>query len=186
MTEQELINAPECVLGIDPGLSGAVVKLGRGCLECRRDFKGLSDIADAIQELSEGADTAAIEFVHSFPGQGSVSVFGFGRSVGVAFGALFCAGFGGAKPLEEVVPQVWQRYFRERCHLEKSALFDSRTLAEKIVPESAPFLQRVKDHGTGDALLIAAYRLLQGPLLKSRCLTPRLLRNSGLLPHRSR
>jgi hypothetical protein len=163
-------------------LSGAVVKLGRGCLECRRDFKGLSDIADAIQELSEGADTAAIEFVHSFAGQGSVSVFTFGRSTGVAFGALFCAGFGGAKPLEEVVPQVWQRYFRQLLRLQKEDPFESREIAAKIVPESAPFLQRVKDHGTGDALLIAAYRLLQGPLLKSRCLTPRLLRNSGLLP----
>ena len=173
--DQDLRFSPVCVLGIDPGISGAVCRIGKGRLDVRRDFKSLADIAVAIHDLSEGVDSAIIEFVHSRPGEGTCSVFSFGRSTGVAFGSLFSEGFGATRPLEEVHPVKWQNFFRQRLAIPREVEFSSREVASTILVSSSPYLARVKDHGTGDALLIAAYRLLQTPLLRSSCMTPRLL-----------
>ena len=175
MHGEELLLSPHCIMAIDPGMSGAVCVLGRGVFQVRRDFKSLVALAAAIKELSPFADSASIEFVHSRPGEGSVSCFTFGRSAGVAFGALFSEGFGVVKPLDEVPPQTWQAYFRQHFHLQKQAPFVSCEIAAKILPMSSPCLSRVKDHNTADSILIAAHRLMLGPLSMSRSLTKNLL-----------
>ena len=158
MDEQELINSPACVLAVDPGLSGAVCRIGCGYFNVRRDFRKLSDIALAIRDLAGDVSHAVIEFVHAMPGQGVCSMFSFGRASGVADGALaLCL----ACPVEEVSPQKWQNFFRQQQHLEKTDLFDSRTIAGNILPVSAPcFLKRKLDHNSADALLIAVWKLL--------------------------
>jgi hypothetical protein len=179
MGETDFVNAPVCVLAVDPGLSGAVCRLGKGHCDARRDFKSLADISNAIRELSSDTDSAVIEFVHSRPGEGTVSVFSFGRSTGVAFGALFLEGFGSQKPLEEVHPTRWQNFFRRTQGIPKELEFDSKSIASSIVPSYAPQLfSRVKDHGTADAFLMAAYRLLNEPL-SIRLLSPRLLQGNN-------
>lgn len=158
MTEKELINSPLQGLSIDPGQSGAVWKIGRGAFVGKRDFKCLRDIANAIKELSIGVDFAVIEGVGAMPGQGVTSMFSFGRSTGVAFGALF-ATLPVVCPIYEVWPQRWQNYFRA---LLPEKTFDSRQVAAKIFPESAPqFLSRKLDHGTGDSILLCTYILQQ-------------------------
>ncbi len=155
-----LLNNSECVLGVDPGTSGAVCILGRGVLEVRRDFKTKIAIAEAIDELSKfPVSHIAMEAVHAFPGQGVVSVFTFGRAAGVADGALALA-----LPklvVEYVSPQRWQGWFRNLLSIGKDREFDSREIAAKIVPESSPYLSRKKDHNSADAVLIAAWKLFQ-------------------------
>lgn len=157
MGEKELIQAPFCVLAVDPGLSGAVCRLGQGFFSIRRDFKAREDIAYAIRELSDEVTHAVIENVHAMPGQGVCSMFGFGRAAGVADGALAlcCPG-----PVVQVTPQMWQGFFRLRLGVQKPDPFDSRHIAARILPASAPYLSRKKDHNSADAILLAAWRIL--------------------------
>ncbi len=151
------MNAPACVLAVDPGLSGAVCRLGQGHFDVRRDFKTLPDIAHAIRDLSAGVSHAVIELVHAMPGQGVCSMFSFGRASGVADGALaLCL----ACPVEAVSPQKWQGFFRQLLGIPKGTDFDSRIVASKILLSSSPYLTRKKDHNSADAILLAAWRLL--------------------------
>lgn len=86
-----MVGAPILVLAVDPGKSGAVCRIGKGCFDVRRDFKDLQSIALAIADLARGCDYGIIENVHAMPGQGVVSMFTFGKATGTAFGALFLA-----------------------------------------------------------------------------------------------
>jgi crossover junction endodeoxyribonuclease RuvC len=165
--EKELLNTPALVLAIDPGLSGAVCRLGQGKLEILRDFKIKTDIARAIKTLSAGVSHAIIEFVHAMPGQGVCSMFSFGRSAGVADGALSLA-LPEVQP-EEVSPQKWQGFFRAQFGILKGTEFDSRAIASKIFPSFAPYFKRVKDHNSGDAVLMAVWKAVQ---LQARGLGP--------------
>jgi hypothetical protein len=147
------------ILAVDPGLSGAVCKLENGCPYTIRDFKSLSHIAFAIQELSSGVTHAVIELVHAMPGQGVCSMFSFGRATGVADGALALA-----FPhlvIESVSPQKWQNYFRLRMGVTKEQQFDSRAIALRMFPSHADLFKRKKDHNTADAVLMAVWKASQ-------------------------
>lgn len=172
MTEKVLVDAPIQVLAVDPGKSGAVVRIGKGCFDVRRDFKDLRDIALAIQALAPGCDAAVIENVHAMPGQGVCSMFTFGKSTGTAFGALFLS-LAKSVPLLEVAPLKWQNFFRSGMGVDKSVALHSPSIAARLFPCSAqPYLQRVKDHNTADAILLATWFLLQGPEERQRLLQP--------------
>jgi hypothetical protein len=147
------------ILAVDPGLSGAVCRLERDILEIRRDFKTLPDIARAIQNLSAGVTHAIIEGVAARPGQGVCSMFSFGRSSGVADGALALC-FPNLT-VETVWPQKWQNWFRLKFCIGKEQAFDSRALAVKLFPSSAELFKRKLDHNSADATLIAVWKLCQ-------------------------
>lgn len=158
------------ILAVDPGQSGAVAVLSSpkvigktitGGLLVKRDFKTLQDIARAVLVLSPGVTEAVIEAVHAFPGQGVVSVFSFGRSTGVAFGALEVSLPGVI--LTQVSPQKWQNFFRGLLGILKDEEFDSRLVAMRVMPDSTQFLARKKDHGTADALLMAIWKVMSEP-----------------------
>lgn len=165
--EQKLINAPVCVLAVDPGSSGAVFKIGRGIFTGLRDFKCLQDIAKAIRLLAQDVDGvkvdyAMIEGVAARPGQGVCSMFSFGRASGVADGALCLA-----LPhltVEEVWPQRWQNFFRKWLGIEKGQEFDSRAIACRLFPSQADYFKRKKDHNSADAALIAVWKLFPSVL----------------------
>jgi len=161
MTEKLLVNAPVLVLAVDPGMSGAVCRIGKGLFEVKRDFKNFQDIAFAIADLAPGCDVGVIENVHAMPGQGVCSMFTFGKATGVAFGALSLS-LARSTPLLEVAPQKWQNFFRKELGVDKGVAFHSPTIATRLFPSFAPtYLKRVKDHNTADALLMAAWHLLQ-------------------------
>ena len=156
----DFLNSPHRVLGIDPGKSGAVAVIGRGKFEVRRDFKTFADIAYAVQALSEGVTHVVMELVHAYPGQGVVSCFTFGKTAGIAQGALALAL--PAVEIEEPAPHIWQKFYRQFLSLPKEADFDSRSLATRLFPcASASYLKRVKDHNTGDAILLALWKHYQ-------------------------
>lgn len=152
----EIFARPERVLGIDPGLSGAVAQIHRGVLEVRRDFKELEDIADAVV-FSVGQEAPAgifVESVHAMPGQGVCSMFNFGDAFGVAKGAVWACGH----PVTLVTPQKWQNWFREILHMGREP-FESAEIAAGLFPEQAGLFKRKLDHGSGDAVLLAIYGL---------------------------
>jgi len=96
-------------VGIDPGKSGGLAVID-GREICVNPMPGTEqDIWNSIRETSVEslavASFAAIEKVHSFPGQGVVSTGTFMRGYGFLRGCLTAAGI----PFEEVPPQEWMR-----------------------------------------------------------------------------
>lgn len=157
------------ILGIDPGLSGALAWVG---------FSGLSDpiLLDAAdmptvsvvsgkskrQELNLQAlsdlmqhpaipfpDAVWIEKVNAMPGQGVTSMFRFGQAFGAAAGVA--AGLG--LPTKYVRPQEWQKPFGIRGG-DKDR---SRLIASQLFPKRADLFKRKKDNGRSDAALIATF-----------------------------
>lgn len=162
LSEPSLISAPKCVIGIDPGLSGAVCKLGKGCFKVWRDFRHLPEIALAVKEAASEAPApslAVIEAVHAFPGQGVCSVWSFAEATATARTALqLCCPAGTASA--EVAPQRWQNFFRS---LHKTGReFDSRAVASWLFPSYTSLFKRKLDHNTADAVLITAWAMVQG------------------------
>lgn len=163
LTEKSLINANRCVIAIDPGLSGAVVRLGRGALQVYRDFKVPPEIALTVKSVCSGAvapDLAVIEAVHAFPGQGVCSVWSFSESTAYAKCALcLCAPPG--MTAQEVQPEAWQKFYRLAGLNPPGRDFDARAIALKLFPSYAHLFKRKKDHNSADAVLLGAYALIQ-------------------------
>lgn len=102
------------IIGIDPGLSGAIVVLGKGwsILAAHRMpvFKhrtGNRVDGAALAEMLRPWDDAhaVLEEVHAMPEDGAASAHTFGRSVGVAQGVVQTLSI----PLTEVSPVAWKR-----------------------------------------------------------------------------
>jgi crossover junction endodeoxyribonuclease RuvC len=169
---QEAVASPNAVIGIDPGQSGSVVRLGRGEILCWRGFKGLSDISSAVAGAMGVApevviEAVVVENVHAMPGQGVCSMFSFGKSTGVALGAVYTL-FG--SDIVEVSPQKWQNWFTRELGLEKGAgKFDSRKVIETILPGHKKTLshRRGLDHNACDAALLALWYLIERPTPQS-------------------
>ena len=155
------------ILGIDPGLTGAVAVLTEHGTRCYLDLvfdmpvttklsgKGNEVNAylfsDFILEMkTQDSDLrAVVERVHAMPGQGSTSMFGFGRSLGVIEGVL--AGYN--IPVQWVTPQKWKKKF-SLINKEKDA---ARGLILSMYPERSDLFSRKKDCGRADATLIGLY-----------------------------
>ncbi len=154
-----LLESPFSVLAIDPGVSGAVCRLGRGGFSLFRDFKTVSQIALAIQSCLHGAivDLAVLEHVHSMPKQGVVSTFTFGRATGAAEGALALCLPQGVR-LTQVEPQAWQKSFK-RAGEWRPGEEDSRETAKRLLPAYAHCFTRSDDHNSGDAVLMAVWAI---------------------------
>lgn len=160
------------IIGIDPGLTGAVVvvdseygivvhiydmpitKLSKGSKKNQVDGKALRDIL-ALWPNS----TVFLEQVQAMPRRdkdtgeeitmGSASSFNFGAGWGITFGVALCC----CQDVRLVVPTVWKRYWG-LLKTEKDA---ARVLAIQEFPVAGEALKRKKDSGRADALLIAQY-----------------------------
>jgi len=150
------------IMGVDPGASGALVILDTDdrsivvidmpTTKIKRGPRTVNQV-DAVA-LSRalhpyaGACTAAVEKVHSMPGQGVVSTFSFGRAAGVLEGVLAALDI----PFSLIPPQTWTKAMR---------LFGgkdgSRARAQELFPDQAHLFARKKDDGRADAALIACY-----------------------------
>lgn len=173
------------ILGIDPGLGGALALLPRpgACYEIkgsvppvapqielfdmptthngkgklRVDPKALADIIGGICfSLPEGATIEAIvEEVGSRPRQ--AGAFNFGKSVGVIHGVLAGQGV----PFSEVSPAVWKvaMGLQKRSPDETTDENKSRAraVASELFPAFTKQFSRKKDDGRAEALLLALY-----------------------------
>ena len=159
---------PERVVGIDPGLSGAVALLQEDC------FVGVWDIPLLIDDdgrkapcalatsrlLSEiKPDLVVIEQVNAMPsapgknGQrrtmGAQSMFNFGRG----FGLVEAAATINKLRIEYTRPASWKR----RCGLINAHKDIARLRAQEQWPQAQHELRLKKHHGRAEALLIARY-----------------------------
>jgi crossover junction endodeoxyribonuclease RuvC len=143
-----------CVLGIDPGISGAVAFYfpavpDRVVAEDMPVAGGAVDCATLAARIVQMApDLAIVERVGSMPGQGVSSTFKFGAAYGALHGIL------GALQIRTVLvtPQVWKKHFRLDSDKEKSRALALRTFAK--TPEH---FARKRDDGRAEAALLAVY-----------------------------
>ena len=143
-----------CVIGVDCGLSGAVafffpaapdrviaedMPVAAGMVDC-------ATLAARIRRMSPGL--AIVERVASMPKQGVSSTFKFGAAYGAILGVLAALEIRAVL----VTPQTWKKHFRLDSDKEKSRALALRTFAK--TPEH---FSRKRDHGRGEAALLALY-----------------------------
>jgi crossover junction endodeoxyribonuclease RuvC len=95
-------------IGIDPGSHGYIVVLdenGDHVTDLAIEDSTDQDIARLFHTLGDVKCVAAMEKVHSMPGQGVATTFAFGQNVGFLLGML--AAF--QIPYTLVTPQKWQK-----------------------------------------------------------------------------
>lgn len=162
------------IIGIDPGIGGAA------CAFFRADHEGPEFIADVIDmpAMEDGERRqiddlrlanwvrkmcpvrAFIENVQPMPSipdkktgkrrtMGAATSFRFGMVAGQIRATVRCCGV----PLTLIHPRTWKRYFS----LEGPNKEQSRHLALQLHPEAAHWLQRKKDDGRAEAILLARY-----------------------------
>jgi crossover junction endodeoxyribonuclease RuvC len=148
----------ETILGIDPGLSGALAFLRSDGLVIHDmptltagkkreiDEIELARLIDAAGPI----DHAFLEQVGTRPGEGAVGAFAFGRGYGLIRGILR-AHF---VPIINVTPAKWQRDLGIKTGAGKDA---ARAMAKERFQHQAGLFARVKDDGRADAALIALW-----------------------------
>ena len=155
---------PTHVLGIDPGLSGALALLRvstravEGIFDMpvtggRVDPARLAGIVEVCKMRGENV-VAAVEMVSSMPRQ--AGAFNFGVSAGCIHGVLGALGV----PMSLIPPGVWKPAVGlRRIEAESQAHNKSRAreLASRLWPEMADSFKRVKDDGRAEAALLARH-----------------------------
>ena len=148
------------IIGIDPGLSGAVAVLtGSDSLRIldmptvtvERNGKSkrqvsASELAEIIYTLKSDDCHVFVERVGAVSGQGVTSVFSFSRSFGMIEGIL--AAF--KLPVTYVAPATWVKAVGRGQGKDAS-----RARAMELFPNNQADFKRVKDDGRSDAALIA-------------------------------
>jgi|TARA_B110000438_G_C15773640_1_gene633049 crossover junction endodeoxyribonuclease RuvC len=151
------------IIGIDPGLSGAIAILEQKKVkdiydmpvmpEGKKNKRQLNSaqLVKLIKDnINKDEDVAVIvEQVNAMPGQGVTSMFNFGQTFGAIKGV--CAALG--LPIFFVRPSKWKKHF-ELINSSKDA---SRTKAIEMYPNLSHKLARKKDVNKSDAILIARY-----------------------------
>jgi hypothetical protein len=139
------------ILGVDPGITGGIAFLypsGEIAADDIPTVDGSVDVDALVRRVRQHAPRlAVIEKAQAMPKQGVVSVFKYGT----AFGALCALTAISGIPTHLVSPRKWKTYFGLDADKEKS-----RALAIRLWPGSGLF-ERKKDHGRGEAALIARY-----------------------------
>jgi crossover junction endodeoxyribonuclease RuvC len=151
------------IIGIDPGLSGAIAILEDNKIknlfdmpvmpEGKKNKRQLNSaqlvklITDSISKDEEVS--VVVEQVNAMPGQGVTSMFNFGQTFGAIKG--ICAAMG--LPIYFVRPSKWKKHF-ELINSSKDA---SRTKAIEMYPSISDRLSRKKDVNKSDAILIARF-----------------------------
>lgn len=142
-----------CILGIDPGASGAIAFYfpSRPELVSAEDVPlagGEIDAATLARRINQLRPTMAIiEQVGAMPKQGVSSTFKFGTAYGTVRGVVQALGV----PMHLVTPGRWKKHFRLDADKEKA-----RALAIRLWPASRHF-ERKKDHGRAEAALLARF-----------------------------
>ena len=150
------------IVGIDPGVSGAISILREGKITMICDMPIMIDGTKSkrqinaaelanilIRENISEQDKIILESVSAMPGQGVTSMFNFGQSFGILKG--ICSAM--HLPVYYVRPAKWKKYFN-LINSEKDA---SRTRAIEIFPYFSSQLSKKKDNNKADAILIASF-----------------------------
>ena len=139
-------------IGIDPGKAGGIAYIDTeykiAGTEPYSD-KALIDLCRDVRQTS--TVVCCLEKVGAMPGQGVVSMFSFGKSVGYIKGVLEAFGI----PYQEITPQKWKREFS--LNSDKAA---SAEVCNRLFPDisllATPKCRKPHD-GMAEALLMAEY-----------------------------
>ena len=151
------------IIGIDPGLSGAIAILEDNKVlgifdmpvmaEGKKNKRQLnsSQLVNIITDNTDNTQEIAVivEQVNAMPGQGVTSMFNFGQTFGAIKGV--CAAL--KLPIFFVRPSKWKKHFE----LINSSKDSSRTKAIEMYPSLSGDLAKKKDVNKSDAILIARY-----------------------------
>jgi len=158
------------VIGIDPGLTGALalvkdgelvevhdlptLEFSAGKVKRKIDAVGLKNLLRDVsgRYASEGKPAVFLERVWSMTGQGVASVFSLGYSAGLIEGVIMAAGY----QLYTISPSEWSKTMRAGS--EKSF---SVAAATARFPDMAHHWSKKKDHNRCDAALIATFGYLE-------------------------
>jgi len=141
------------VLGVDPGLTGAIACVHNETLLWVEDMPVIAGeisipLLHGIATSDTPPDTVGIEHVHSMPKQGVASTFKFGKAYGIALGV-----FSTHNRVTDIQPTAWKKTF----HLTGKDKDAARLHAIKLWPAQAELFKRKKDGGRADAALIALH-----------------------------
>jgi len=148
------------VIGIDPGISGAIavfdwytkklveiIDMPTLEVESGKTKKRHISAVSLANYLVGFTDThVVIERVGALPGNGSVSMFNFGRSAGIIEGVVAAL----EMPNTYVTPAAWTKAVGRAAGKDAS-----RMRAMELFPSKADLFKRAKDDGRADAALIA-------------------------------
>ncbi len=151
------------IIGIDPGLSGAIAILENNKVLNLFDMPVMSEgkknkrqlnsslLVNLIKENIEQNEEVAVvvEQVNAMPGQGVTSMFNFGQTFGAIKGV--CAAL--ELPIFFVRPSKWKKHFE----LINSSKDSSRTRVIEMYPKLSSQLTKKKDVNKSDAILIARF-----------------------------
>lgn len=142
-------------IGIDPGKKGGIACIDTQSGICYTVPYHDKWLIDMCRDESSGGKTehivCCLEKVGAMPGQGVVSMFSFGQSVGYIKGVLESFRI----PYQEITPQKWKREFG--LNSEKAA---SAKVCSRLFPDvsllATPRCKKPHD-GMTEALLMAEY-----------------------------
>ena len=151
------------IIGIDPGLSGAIAVMEDNKVLNLFDIPVMSEgkknkrqlnsalLVSLLKEniVSHEEVAVVVEQVNAMPGQGVTSMFNFGQTFGAIKGV--CAALD--LPIFFVRPSKWKKHF-ELINSSKDA---SRTKVIEMYPSFAEKLSKKKDVNKSDAILIARF-----------------------------
>ena len=151
------------IIGIDPGLTGAIAIMQNKKVldiidmpvmaEGKKNKRQLNSaqLVSIIKKNIESNEEVAVvvEQVNAMPGQGVTSMFNFGQTFGAIKGV--CAAL--ELPIFFVRPSKWKKYF-ELINASKDS---SRTKVIEMYPSLSNHLAKKKDVNKSDAILIARY-----------------------------
>lgn len=142
------------ICGIDPGITGALAMIDTAHL----DRVAIEDIPTAAKEINVSElgniirtwrpGLVLLERVSAMPGNGSVSMFNFGRSYGIMQGAVCALDL----PLTLISPRVWKRSFNLNTDKEQARLY-----AIRMFPACAHHFKLKKHHNRAEAALLALH-----------------------------
>ena len=151
------------IIGIDPGLSGAIAVIKNNKVlnlfeipvmsEGKKNKRQLNSaqLVKLLKDNIEGEEevSVVVEQVNAMPGQGVTSMFNFGQTFGAIKG--ICAAL--SLPIFFVRPSKWKKHFE----LINSSKDSSRTKAIEMYPKLSSELSKKKDVNKSDAILIARF-----------------------------
>ena len=145
-------------IGVDPGVSGAVVVLSQRFVpiewirmptlkEGKSSRVDCATLARFLEDFETGK--ACVESVHSMPGQGVSSSFSFGHAAGSVMGVLAAMHI----PVRLVTPQAWKKSVG-LIGTDKDA---ARSMAINLWPSWSDLAKKGQGQAYADAALIARY-----------------------------
>jgi len=151
------------VLGIDPGMSGALAVYCPSAsaesgmrwhvmdIECAGEKADRRVVAPLLRDFVTRFDpeVAFVERAFVMPKQNVAAQARYMRAVGAIEAIVACLNI----PIHFVTPQTWKKFHG----LHKADKEASRALALRLFPEAADLLRRKLDHQRAESMLLAAY-----------------------------